>query len=170
MVSHPCALLLQLGTSDAPLLLTTLRYDFTVYSQLSATLTAIFFRQGDATAQAMGYWAIWAIGFISRPVGSVLFGHLGDTRGRRPTLLLSILCMSVPSIIIGALPTYQQAGAVAPVLLALMRLVQGLALGGEVRQQKTCQRPASDTTVINSLFIATCWMTMGSSLWVLALW
>jgi MFS transporter, MHS family, proline/betaine transporter len=113
-------------------------YDFTIYSQLSATLTAVFFCQGDARAQALGYWAIWALGFISRPVGSVLFGHLGDAYGRRPTLLLSILCISVPTILIGALPTYVQAGMVAPVLLAVLRMCQGLALGGEVCKRSVC--------------------------------
>jgi MFS family permease len=82
---------------------------------------------------SLGYWSVWAIGFVARPVGSILFGHLGDTRGRRPTLLLSILCVSVPTILIGALPTHQQAGEAAPVLMAIMRLVQGLAVGGEVR-------------------------------------
>lgn len=66
-------------------------------------------------------------------MGSVLFGHMGDAHGRRPTLLLSILGVSLPTIIIGALPTYAQAGAAAPVLLSLLRLVQGLAVGGEVR-------------------------------------
>jgi MFS transporter, MHS family, proline/betaine transporter len=104
-------------------------FDFTIYTGLSATISAVFF---DAKSGHVGYWAIWAVGFVSRPAGAVLFGHLGDTRGRRFTLLLSILCVSVPTILIGALPTYAQAGAAAPVLLGIMRAIQGLAVGGEV--------------------------------------
>lgn len=72
-----------------------------------------------------------AVGFVTRPVGALAFGHLGDTRGRGMCLLLSVIFMGVPTVIIGCLPTYAQAGAVAPALLALMRLVQGLAMGGE---------------------------------------
>ncbi len=108
------------------------RYDFIVYVELSKTLSALFFSSANPVAQELGYWSVWAGGYLARPIGAVFFGHLGDAYGRRPTLLLSILGMTVPSILVGALPTYAQAGVVAPVLLGLLRLVQGLALGGEV--------------------------------------
>jgi MFS family permease len=72
-----------------------------------------------------------AVGFVTRPIGALAFGHLGDTRGRGTCLLLSVIFMGVPKVIISCLPTYAQAGAVAPALLALMRLIQGLAMGGE---------------------------------------
>ncbi|WIA36065.1 hypothetical protein OEZ86_007421 [Tetradesmus obliquus] len=106
-------------------------FDFTIYSQLSSTITEVFFPPSNAAAQQLSYWAVFALGFIARPLGSILFGHLGDSRGRRVTLLWSILCVSVPTILVGCLPTYHQIGIAAPVLMAILRLVQGLAVGGE---------------------------------------
>ena len=93
------------------------------------------------------------MGFVARPIGAVLFGHLGDSHGRRVALLLSILCISVPTILIGALPTYAQAGVVAPVLLALLRLVQGLAVGGEVSRSGISVNSASFCMLRQSLCI-----------------
>jgi MFS family permease len=113
-------------------------------------MTPLFFPKADETAQQLSYWAVYAAGFVARPVGAILFGHLGDARGRRQSLLLSILTMAVPSILIGALPTHAQAGDVAPVLLALLRVVQGLALGGEVCCQLAlcvCVGQAGTTTL-----------------------
>lgn len=72
-----------------------------------------------------------AVGFISRPVGAVMFGHLGDTKGRGYCLLVSVLLMGIPTVLIGCLPSYKQIGIAAPILLALLRLAQGLAMGGE---------------------------------------
>jgi Sugar (and other) transporter len=71
------------------------------------------------------------VGFLSRPIGAVLFGHLGDTRGRGLCLLLSVLLMGIPTVLIGCLPGYATIGIAAPILLAFLRLVQGLAMGGE---------------------------------------
>ena len=67
----------------------------------------------------------YAVGFLSRPAGAILFGHLGDTKGRGFCLLLSVLVMGLPTVLIGCLPTYAQAGYASPVLLAVLRLVQG---------------------------------------------
>jgi MFS family permease len=67
----------------------------------------------------------YAVGFLSRPAGAILFGHLGDTKGRGFCLLLSVLVMGIPTVLIGCLPTYAQAGYASPVLLALLRLIQG---------------------------------------------
>lgn len=78
-----------------------------------------------------------AVGFIARPAGALLFGHLGDTKGRGLCLLLSVLLMGIPTVVIGCLPTYAQAGIAAPTLLALMRLIQGLAMGGEFGESST---------------------------------
>jgi MFS family permease len=72
-----------------------------------------------------------AVGYISRPAGAVLFGHLGDTRGRGTCLLISVLVMGIPTVLIGCLPSYHHIGLAAPILLAILRLIQGLAMGGE---------------------------------------
>lgn len=79
-----------------------------------------------------------AVGFVSRPVGALLFGHMGDTRGRGLCLLLSVILMGVPTVVIGCLPTYSQAGIAAPALLAIARLIQGLAMGGEFGELGLC--------------------------------
>ena len=74
---------------------------------------------------------VYAVGFIARPVGALLFGHVGDTAGRRSGLLWSTAAMAVPTVLIGCLPTYAMVGNWAPALLAILRAMQGLALGGE---------------------------------------
>ena len=102
-----------------------------MYAQLSTYITAAFFPKGDEAAQALAFWGLTAIGFVSRPVGSLLFGHVGDTRGRRASLLWSILIMAVPTVLIGCIPPFTSIGIAAPVLLAVLRLFQGLAMGGE---------------------------------------
>lgn len=102
-----------------------------IYSQLSNTLTAVFFPKDNPAAAELAFWGVYAVGFISRPLGAVIFGHIGDSLGRRVTLLISILAITLPTTIIGALPTYAQAGIVAPVLLAVLRFIQGVAVGGE---------------------------------------
>jgi MFS family permease len=72
-----------------------------------------------------------AVGYISRPAGAILFGHLGDTRGRGTCLLISVLVMGIPTVLIGCLPSYHHIGIAAPILLAILRLIQSLAMGGE---------------------------------------
>ena len=72
-----------------------------------------------------------ALGYLARPIGSLVFGHVGDRKGRKNILALSIFCMSVPSFLMIFLPTYQQIGIAAPILFVLFRFMQGFALGGE---------------------------------------
>lgn len=106
-------------------------YDFVVYSQLSASLTKNFFPTGNPTTQLLAFWGVFAVGFVARPAGSILFGHIADVHGRKPCLVATVSIMGVATTIIGCLPTYHMVGVAAPVLLALLRLVQGLAMGGE---------------------------------------
>lgn len=106
-------------------------YDFTIYTQLSKTLGKVFFPSNDPALQALSFWGVFFIGYISRPAGAVLFGHLGDTRGRGTCLLISVLVMGIPTVLIGCLPSYHHIGMAAPILLAILRLIQGLAMGGE---------------------------------------
>ncbi|MGK0549951.1 MAG: MFS transporter, partial [Pyrobaculum sp.] len=75
-------------------------------------------------------WLVFATAFVVRPVGAVLFGHLGDRIGRKSTFLITLIVMGLATFFMGLIPTYAQAGIVAPLLLTLLRIVQGIALGG----------------------------------------
>jgi MFS transporter, MHS family, alpha-ketoglutarate permease len=106
-------------------------YDFYVYSFTSLYFAAEFFPGNDPTAELLSAAAVFAVGFLMRPLGGWIFGRLADRRGRKTSLLLSVLIMCVGSLAIAVLPTHAVIGAAAPFLLLLIRMVQGLALGGE---------------------------------------
>jgi MHS family alpha-ketoglutarate permease-like MFS transporter len=106
-------------------------YDFYCYAAFSLYFSAAFFPKEDPTAQMMSSAAIFALGFVVRPIGGVLFGWMGDRLGRRVALMTSVLLMCGGSLLIGCAPTFATAGAAAPALLLLARLLQGLSLGGE---------------------------------------
>ena len=103
-------------------------YDFTVYTQMNKTLTAVFFPTSDPVMQALSFWGVFFTGYISRPVGAVVFGHIGDTKGRGMCLLLSVLLMGIPTVLIGCLPSYNQIGIAAPIILAILRLIQVMGI------------------------------------------
>ena len=106
-------------------------YDFYLYATLAPFFAALFFPPGNATWALLGALAAYAAGFLVRPFGALLFGRLGDMLGRKYTFLVTILVMGVSTFLVGLLPTYAVIGDLAPVLLVLIRLLQGLALGGE---------------------------------------
>ncbi len=106
-------------------------YDFYTYSAFALYFAAAFFPTGSQTAQLLNTAAIFAVGFLMRPIGGWLFGHFADRCGRRISLTVSVLLMCVGSLMIAAMPTYETIGVAAPVGLLLARLVQGLSLGGE---------------------------------------
>lgn len=106
-------------------------YDFAVYGYFVSTISKLFFPSGDPLASMLATYAVFGVGFVMRPVGSVLFGVYGDRHGRRKALSAVIFLMAVSTVAIGLLPTYDQAGVLAPVLLVAARLVQGLSAGGE---------------------------------------
>ncbi|MTD56086.1 MFS transporter [Amycolatopsis pithecellobii] len=107
-------------------------YDFTIFSTAAALVFgSAFFPAGDPTTQSLLAFATLGIGFLARPLGGAVAGHLGDRLGRKTTLLLTLSIMGVATAAIGLLPTYGQAGLVAPVLLVVCRLVQGFSAGGE---------------------------------------
>ncbi len=106
-------------------------YDFYIFGSLAATFGAHFFPSGDSTTELLKAFATFAVGFIVRPFGAIIFGRLGDLVGRKHTFLLTLLLMGGSTFAIGILPTYGQIGVFATVLLVLLRAVQGLALGGE---------------------------------------
>lgn len=106
-------------------------YDFTIYAFMAPVIGKLFFPKADPTTQIIYTFVIFFLGFIARPVGALIFGRLGDKKGRTKTLSLTILLMAIPSMITPLLPTYNTLGFLASVLLALMRIIQGLAVGGE---------------------------------------
>lgn len=117
----------------ASLIGTTIEFfDFYIYATAAVLVfPKLFFRQGDPTAATLQSLATFALAFFARPVGSALFGHFGDRVGRKATLVAALLTMGLSTVAIGLLPGYDTLGVVAPLLLALCRLGQGLGLGGE---------------------------------------
>lgn len=106
-------------------------YDFALYGYFATTIGHLFFPKFSAFASLMATFGIFAAGFIMRPLGGVIFGHIGDKIGRKNALLWSIYLMAIPTTLIGLLPTYEQIGWLAPLLLTFIRLAQGLSMGGE---------------------------------------
>lgn len=107
-------------------------YDFAVYNTLAALVfNRLFFPAFDPLSGTMLAFSTFAVGYLSRPFGGLIFGRLGDRYGRRFVLVATLLLMGVTTALIGALPTYASAGIVSPVLLVALRFVQGAALGGE---------------------------------------
>ncbi len=106
-------------------------YDYALYAQMSFILSELFFPPGDASTRLLATFGIFAVGFVFRPLGALLFGYIGDQYGRRTSLVLAILMMAIPTGCIGLLPTYASVGLWAPALLTLIRVFQGLSLGGE---------------------------------------
>src|SRR6184192_580978 len=106
-------------------------YDFYLYATLAPFFAPIFFPSGNDTASLLSAFATYAAGFLVRPFGAVFFGALGDIIGRKYTFLVTITVMGPATVLVGFLPTYAQIGIFAPVILVALRLLQGLALGGE---------------------------------------
>ncbi len=106
-------------------------YDFAVYGYFAAQIGRAFFPEQDKVAQLLSAFGIFAVGFMMRPVGGAVFGHIGDRLGRRAALTLSVAAMAVPTFLIGVLPGYDVLGLAAPILLTLLRMVQGMSVGGE---------------------------------------
>ena len=106
-------------------------YDFYIFGMLAKTIAAQFFPEGNETAALLSTLAIFAAGFLVRPFGALVFGRLGDLIGRKYTFLLTLVLMGGSTFLIGLVPSYKTIGIAAPLLVLLLRLIQGLALGGE---------------------------------------
>lgn len=106
-------------------------YDFGVYGYLVPTISALFFPSGDPTVSLLLTFAVFGVGFVMRPVGSIVFGVYGDRYGRRKALSAVIFVMALSTFAIGLLPTYADVGIAAPLMLVVVRLFQGLSTGGE---------------------------------------
>ena len=106
-------------------------YDFYIFGMLAKTISVQFFPEGNDTAALLSTLAIFAAGFLVRPFGALVFGRLGDLIGRKSTFLLTLVLMGGSTFLIGLVPGYKSIGIAAPLLVLLLRLIQGLALGGE---------------------------------------
>lgn len=107
-------------------------YDFFLYGTAAALIfNKIFFPALDPITGVLAAFATYAVGFLGRPLGGVIFGHFGDRIGRKSMLLMTLMMMGIPTIIIGLIPTYEQIGYWAALILVLMRFLQGMAVGGE---------------------------------------
>jgi MFS family permease len=106
-------------------------YDFYLYATLAPFFAALFFPPGNATAALLASFATYAAGFLVRPFGALVFGRIGDLVGRKYTFLVTILVMGISTALVGLMPTYASIGMLSPILLVILRLAQGLALGGE---------------------------------------
>ena len=106
-------------------------YDFVIYVFLAPIIAALFFPQDDTRTAMLMTFGIFAVGYFARPVGGILFGHLTDRVGRKQGLIWTVLTMAVPIFLIGCLPSYQDIGITAPILLLVLRILQGLSVGGE---------------------------------------
>jgi MHS family proline/betaine transporter-like MFS transporter len=106
-------------------------YDFAIYGYFAPEIGKQFFRQQDPVSQLLSAFGVFAVGYLMRPVGGALVGHIGDRLGRRAALTFSVIAMAIPTFLIGLLPGYATLGLVAPIALTLLRMVQGLSVGGE---------------------------------------
>lgn len=106
-------------------------YDFGVYAFLAVVLAKHFFPTGDPTVSLIAAFGVFAGGYLMRPVGAVVLGHIGDRVGRRTALIIAVAVMGVATAAIAVVPTYETIGVAAPILLTTLRLLQGVAVGGE---------------------------------------
>ena len=98
---------------------------------LAVLLAPVYFPNESTQTSLLMSFGLFSLGFIMRPVGAVFFGHLGDKWGRKPSLILSILLITAPTILIGFTPAYDKIGVIAPILVTIFRLMQGFCSGGE---------------------------------------
>src|SRR6187455_904095 len=106
-------------------------YDFYIFGSLAVTISPLFYPEGNDTLALIAYLSTFAVGFVVRPFGALFFGRIGDIVGRKYAFLVTLLIMGGATAMIGFLPTYAQIGIAAPIILLLIRVFQGLALGGE---------------------------------------
>src|SRR5882672_8629520 len=106
-------------------------YDFYIFGTLATVISPLFYPRGNDTFAIIAYLSTFAVGFVVRPFGALFFGRIGDLVGRKYAFLITLIIMGGATAVIGLLPTYSTIGVAAPILLLLIRILQGLALGGE---------------------------------------
>ena len=146
-------------------------YDFYLYAVLAPFFAALFFPPGNQTAALLSAFAAYAAGFLVRPFGALLFGRIGDLVGRKYTFLVTITFMGAATFLVGLLPTFATVGWLAPVLMVTLRLVQGLALGGEYGGAATyvAEHAPNDRRGYDTSWIQTT-ATLGLFLALLIIW
>ncbi|MBS0358418.1 MAG: MFS transporter [Proteobacteria bacterium] len=107
-------------------------YDFIVYMYFASVISQLFFPSGNQLTSLIEAFAVFALGYLMRPLGGILFGHFGDKYGRKKTFIAAVLCMAIPTFLIGLLPTTQMVGITATFLLMICRIFQGISVGGEI--------------------------------------
>src|SRR5712672_2180511 len=108
-------------------------YDFFIYATAaSLVFPQIFFPSDNPTVAIVASLATYGVGYVARPIGAFVLGHWGDTHGRKTVLIVCMFLMGISTMAVGILPTYQQVGMLAPVLLVILRLIQGFAVAGEI--------------------------------------
>ena len=112
-------------------------YDFALYGYLAGVIAPVFFPASNPAAGLIATYGIFAAGFLMRPLGAAVFGWFGDRYGRARTMQISVAMMALPTLLLGLLPTYATVGILAPILLVLVRLLQGLSVGGEFSSSAT---------------------------------
>ena len=109
-------------------------YDFYIFGSLAVVMSELMFPKGDPQWALIKTWALFATGFVVRPFGAIVFGRIGDLVGRKYAFLVTLTIMGLSTFLIGVLPTYSSIGILAPTILLVLRLLQGLALGGELEE------------------------------------
>lgn len=138
-------------------------YDYSLYGYFAPILAQLFFPSLDPISSLQASFTVFAVGFITRPIGAAIFGYYGDKYGRKKMLMLSIMLMAIPTALIGILPTYATIGIFAGLLLALCRLLQGLAVGAEFVGTMVYmieQAPNNRRTFLGSLCICSGYIAM----------
>ncbi len=135
-------------------------YDFALFGYFVPYISAALFPDSNTTSALLATWAVFACGFLMRPLGGAIFGYIGDRIGRRRVLVLSVILMTVPTFVLGALPTYAQIGIAASLLLIALRLIQGLSVGGEFSGSVTYM---VETAPQNRRGLAGSWANVGST-------
>jgi len=108
-------------------------YDFFIYATAASLIfPQIFFPSENPTVAIVASLATYGVGYVARPIGAFVLGHWGDTHGRKTVLIVCMFLMGISTMAVGFLPTYQQVGILAPILLVILRLVQGFAVAGEI--------------------------------------
>ena len=137
-------------------------YEFAICGYFAASIGRHFFPREDAVAQLLAAFGVFALGYLVRPIGGALIGHIGDRYGRRTALTVSVTAMAVPTFLMGLLPGYETLGLLAPIALVLLRMIQGLSVGGEYTSSMVflVERAPADHRGLMGAFIC-CGTTIG---------